>query len=65
MEDFPGSPVVKNLPSTADSTPDQGTKIPHGLGQQNPGATNKEKCSAAVKILPQLSLCATTIESVL
>ena len=46
--------MVKNLPSTADSTPDQGTKIPHGLGQQNPGATNKEKCSAAVKILPQL-----------
>ena len=46
--------MVKNLPSNAGLTPDQGTKIPRGLGQQNPGATNKEKCSAAVKILPQL-----------
>ena len=33
----------KNLPSNAGSTPDQGTKIPHGLGQRSPGATTKEK----------------------
>ena len=35
--DFPGRPVVKNLPSTAGDMgliPDQGTKILHSAGQQ-------------------------------
>ena len=39
--DFPGEPVVKNLPSNAGdvgSIPGQGTKIPHASGQLNPGA---------------------------
>ena len=34
--DFPGGPLVKNLPSNAgdmDSIPGQGTKIPHAAGQ--------------------------------
>ena len=34
--DFPGGPVVKNLPSNAGdagSIPGQGTKIPHAAGQ--------------------------------
>ena len=34
--DFPGGPVVKNLPYNAGDTgslPDQGTKIPHAAGQ--------------------------------
>ena len=34
--DFPGGPVVKNLPSNAgnrSSIPGQGTKIPHAMGQ--------------------------------
>ena len=38
---FPGGPVVKNLPSKAGdmgSTPGLGTKIPHGLGQLSPPA---------------------------
>ena len=33
-QDFPGSPVVKNLPSIAEdvgSIPGQGTKIPHAV----------------------------------
>ena len=39
MGDFPGGPVVKNLPSNAgnvSSIPDQGTKIPHAKGQLSP-----------------------------
>ena len=37
--DFPGGPVVKNLPCNArdvGSTPDQGTKIPYAEGQPSP-----------------------------
>ena len=37
--DFPGGPVVKNLPSNEGDTssiPGQGTKIPHAAGQLNP-----------------------------
>ena len=37
--DFPGSPVVKTLPSNAKdagSIPGQGTKIPLAAGQLNP-----------------------------
>ena len=43
--DFPGGPVVKNLPSKAGdagSIPGQGTKIPHGAGQLSPHATTTE-----------------------
>ena len=35
-QDFPGGPVVKNLPCNAGDTgsiPGQGTKIPHALGK--------------------------------
>ena len=43
--DFPGGPVVKNLPYNAGDTgsiPGQGTKIPHAAGQQSPRATATE-----------------------
>ena len=43
--DFPGGPVVRNLPSNAGdagSIPDQGTKIPHLSPQLSPGPTTKE-----------------------
>ena len=46
MSDFPGSPVVKNLPSNAgdtDSIPGQGTKIPHAVGQLSP-------CTATIEL---------------
>ena len=39
MRDFPGGPVVKNLPSNAADkglTPGQGTQIPHAVGLLNP-----------------------------
>ena len=41
-KDFPGGPVVKNLPPSAGSAgliPGQRTKIPHALGQLSPFAT--------------------------
>ena len=44
--DFPGGPVVENLPSNAGdvgSIPGQGTKIPYASGQLNPSATTREK----------------------
>ena len=40
--DFPGSPVVKNLPCNAGDAgliPDQGTKIPQHMGQLSHHAT--------------------------
>ena len=43
--DFPGGPVVKNLPSNAGDTgsiPGWGTKIPHTAGQLSPCATTIE-----------------------
>ena len=43
--DFPGGPVVKNLPSNAGdagSIPGQGTNIPHAAGQLSPHATTRE-----------------------
>ena len=43
--DFPGGPVVKNLPYSAgdvDSIPGQGTKIPHVAGQISPRTTTTE-----------------------
>ena len=42
--EFPGGPVVKNLPSNAGdvgSIPDQGTKIPYALGQLSPLTATK------------------------
>ena len=44
LGDFPGDPVVKNLPCVAGdsgSIPDQGTKIPHPAEQLSPLATIK------------------------
>ena len=41
--DFPGGPVVKNLPSNAGDAgliPGQGTKIPHAAGQLKPASCN-------------------------
>ena len=43
--DFPGGPVVKNLPSNAGdagSIPGQGTEIPHTAGQLRPHAATRE-----------------------
>ena len=49
--DFPGGPVVKNLPSKAGdmgSIPGRGTKIPHAVGQLIPWtATTEPVCSGA------------------
>ena len=49
--DFPGSSVLKNLPSNAgdtDSTPGPGTKITQDLGQLNLHDSNTESlCSGA------------------
>ena len=45
MRDFPGGPVVKNLPYNAGDVgliPGQVTKIPNAAGQQSPCATNTE-----------------------
>ena len=42
VRDFPGGPVVKNLPYNAGdvgSVPGQGTKIPHATGQLSPRTT--------------------------
>ena len=44
-QDFPGGPVVKNLPCNArdsGSTPGQGTKIPHAMQQLSPSSTTTE-----------------------
>ena len=46
LRDFPGGPVVKNLPSDAGDTgliPGRGTKIPHATGQLSPRATTREE----------------------
>ena len=50
--DFPGGPVVKNLPSnTGDvgSIPGWGTKIPHATGQPSLHATTKTQCNQKAK----------------
>ena len=52
--DFPGGPVVKNLPSNARDTgaiPGQGTKIPHTLGQLNPCMAMTKTCTLSVYAL--------------
>ena len=44
--DFPGGPVVKNLPSNAGdagSIPGWGTKIPYAVGQLSLRATTREE----------------------
>ena len=43
--DFPGGPVVENLPSNAGHAgliPSQGTKIPHATGQLSPCTATTE-----------------------
>ena len=44
--DFPGGPVVKNLPSNAGDTgsiPGGGTQIPHAMGQLSLYTSTREK----------------------
>ena len=71
--DFPGGPMVKNLPSSArdaGSIPGQGTKIPHATGQLSPRATTTElvclneesPCAANYRADALWTLCATTTE---
>ena len=46
--DFPGGPVVKNMPCNAgdsSSTPDPGTKIPHAVGQLSLCTATTERLS--------------------
>ena len=63
--DFPGGPMVKNLPSNAGdvgSIPGWGTKIPHAVGQLSLCATTTEPACAKARV-PQLeSLQAATTE---
>ena len=50
--DFPGSPVIKNLASTAGDKgliPDQGTKIPHATGPLSPLMATKESLWTTTK----------------
>ena len=54
--DFPGGPVVKNLPYNAGHAgpiPGQGTKIPHAVGQLSPCATTTEPTHPGA-CMPQL-----------
>ena len=49
-QDFPGGPVVKNLPFNARDAgliPGRGTKAPHATGQLSPSITMKILCIAA------------------
>ena len=49
--DFPAGPVVKNPPSSAGNVgliPNQGTEIPHAMGQPNQCVITREAC------MPQL-----------
>ena len=61
MGDFPGGPVVKNLPSNAEDVgliPGQGTKIPHAAGQLSLHAITREKltrCNERLCMLQQRS----------
>ena len=50
--DFPGGPVVKNLPSNAGnmgSILGRGTKIPHAVGQLSPSTAMNTQCSQNLK----------------
>ena len=54
--DFPGSPVVKNLLSSAGdmgSILGWGTEIPHAMGQLSPCATTTESMHSTARV-PQL-----------
>ena len=57
--DFPGGPVVKNLPynaGDAGSIPGQGTKIPRASGQLSPRATTTELvCLNQRDCVPQIT----------
>ena len=49
-KDFPGGSVVRNPPPNAGdvgSTPGQGTKTPHAVGQLSPHSITEPKCSGA------------------
>ena len=53
---FPGGPMVKNPPSSAEdsgSIPDWGTKIPYAMGQFSPCATTTEHTNSGA-CAPQL-----------
>ena len=61
--DFPGGPVVKNLPSNAGdvgSIPGQGTKIPHAIGQLSPRAATTDPAHSGARLPQQKTLHATT-----
>ena len=51
--DFPGGPVVENLPSNAGNVgliPDGGTRIPHAVGQlEKPSRCNYRSLNAVMK----------------
>ena len=66
-KDFPGGPVVKNLPSNAGdegSILGQGTKIPHAAGQPSSSTSTTEPVHSGTH-RPQLerSLCTVTNSS--
>ena len=47
-DDFPGSPMVKTLPSNAGGAgliPGQGTKIPHASWSKNQNVKQKQCCN--------------------
>ena len=57
MRDFPGSPVVKTLPSNAGgagSIPGLGAKIPHALRPKNQNITQKQYCNKFNKDLKKI-----------
>ena len=52
LRNFPGGPVVKNLPSNAEDAgliPGQGTKIPHATGQLSPHVATRESAQPKIK----------------
>ena len=64
MWNFPGGPLVKNLPSNVGdvhSIPGRGTKIPRAVGQLSPCTTTTEPAHSGAHA-PQLerSLCTAT-----
>ena len=65
IRDFPGRPVVKNLPSNArdaGSTPGRGTEIPHAVGQLSLHAATTEPAHRNYRAHVLWSPCATTKE---
>ena len=54
MRDFPGGPVVKNLPSSAGDAgliPGQGTKIPRAARQLSPHTATTEPAHSRARVL--------------